>query len=253
MQKTTTTLSPERLISSEAVGRALVTLLITASLILVINQYTDIDEILADIYFDAGVHDFTWRNSWFAAVFMHVWVKNLIIVAGVAVFGITLLDLVHPMSEITPLRRTQLRVFVLTMLLAPLTVAVLKHYSSVHCPWDIDRYGGSAPLLRLFDRTPPHWNAGRCFPAGQASTGMWLVALAVFWLPHQPRRAFHVFLGGLGAGLALGWVQQMRGAHFLTHTLATAWVCSAIFLVVLVVAARWPRPAYGGAHWRIAS
>jgi membrane-associated PAP2 superfamily phosphatase len=28
-----------------------------------------------------------------------------------------------------------------------------------------------------------------------------------------------VYSSGLGAGLILGWVQQMRGAHFLFHTL----------------------------------
>jgi membrane-associated PAP2 superfamily phosphatase len=26
-------------------------------------------------------------------------------------------------------------------------------------------------------------------------------------------------------GLGLGWVQQMRGAHFMSHTLWSGWVC----------------------------
>jgi len=60
----------------------------------------------------------------------------------------------------------------------------------------------------------------------------------VFWLPHAPFRAFRVFVAGLAVGLALGWVQQMRGAHFLTHTLATLWVSSAVLLAVLVVMPR---------------
>ena len=29
----------------------------------------------------------------------------------------------------------------------------------------------------------------------------------------------------LGAGLLLGLAQQMRGAHFMSHTLWTAWIC----------------------------
>ena len=109
----------------------------------------------------------------------------------------------------------------------------------------IDRYGGSEPLLRVLDWVPPGWHAGHCFPAGHASAGMWLAALAVFWLPHHPRRALAVFLGGSGVGLLLGWVQQMRGAHFLTHTLSTAWITSAVVLALIVVVPRLRLLAHG--------
>ena len=47
------------------------------------------------------------------------------------------------------------------------------------------------------------FHTGDCFPAGHASVAMWLVALAVFWLPHAPRRALTAYLGGLGIGMAL--------------------------------------------------
>ena len=234
---------PERLLSAEAVNRACLFLLASASLILVINQYTDIDQWLADIYFNAASGDFPWRNTWFAEGFMHGWVKNAIIAFGLALLAMAGVDLVHPLARLRPLRRLQLRAVVLTMLLAPLAVSLLKHGSSLHCPWDLARYGGSEPLLRLLDWVPPNWDAGRCFPAGQTSTGSWLAALAVFCLPNSPRRALQVFLAGLSAGFALGWVQQMRGAHFLTHTLATLWVTGAVMLAVLVLVPRLRRVA----------
>jgi len=93
---------------------------------------------------------------------------------------------------------------------------------------------------------------------------MWLAALAVLWLPHSPRKALLAYAGGASVGLLLGWVQQMRGQHFLTHTLWTAWLTSAVLVALLAVfarhllpaapasrAARWPgagrRRASGGA------
>ena len=243
---------PEQLLSTEATSRAFFALLFSASLILIINQYTDLDLVLADWFFDAGLNDFPWRKTWFANDFMHGWVKYAIIGFGIFLLGVTLLDIIRPLSIMTSLRRLQLRSVVLTMILAPLAVAMLKQGSNIHCPWSLTRYGGSEPLLRLLDWVPPHWDAGQCFPAGQTSTGSWLAAFAVFWLPHQPRRAFQIFLGGMAVGLLLGWVQQMRGAHFLTHTLATLWVSGAVLLAVLVVMPRlrrlssdslWPRVA----------
>ena len=113
--------------------------------------------------------------------------------------------------------------------------ACLKRGSALHCPWGVDLYGGKSPFLRLLDVVPEAWQAGHCFPAGHASTAMWFSALAVLWLPENPRRATLVFLAGIGAGFILGWVQQMRGQHFLTHTLWTAWLSSALIVALIAV------------------
>ena len=65
-----------------------------------------------------------------------------------------------------------------------------------------------------------------------------LSALAAFWLPHAPARARNVFLFALLAGFTLGWVQQMRGQHFLSHTLWTAWLSSALIVALFALFAR---------------
>jgi membrane-associated PAP2 superfamily phosphatase len=46
----------------------------------------------------------------------------------------------------------------------------------------------------------------------------------------------------LGVGLLLGWTQLVRGAHFPSHMLWSAWLC----WTVCAVAARWRRPALDG-------
>jgi membrane-associated PAP2 superfamily phosphatase len=131
--------------------------------------------------------------------------------------------------------RKRLRFTAVAAVLVPLIISVLKRQSVLHCPWDEQRYGGTAPYLKLLDAVPSSMQAGHCFPAGHASTGLWLAAFCVFWLPHRPRVAIGVFFAGLGVGFVLGWVQQMRGAHFLSHTLWSMWIASAILLIMLRV------------------
>ena len=139
-----------------------------------------------------------------------------------------------------------MRIVALSAVLAPLLIGLLKANSALHCPNKIERYGGAQPFLEIFAATPEVWDAGRCFPAGHASAGMWLAALAAFWLPRAPGKASVVFLGGLLIGSGLGWVQQMRGQHFLSHTLWTLWLTSALILTLLSIFAakleRWNAP-----------
>lgn len=231
---------------------ALLTLLLTALVLLAIGQFTDIDLILADWHFDPVRQAFPWDNTWFGRNFMHGWVKNIVVWSGFLLMAASLSNLIFAFPKFDPLARARLWVLTLTAALEPLLVRSLKSASALHCPWGVDRYGGSEPFLRLLDAIPAGWNYGHCFPAGHASAGMWLMALAVLWLPNSPKKALLGYLGGLSFGLALGWVQQMRGQHFLTHTLWTAWLSSALLLALIAIFSRhlllaseprWPAPA----------
>ncbi len=213
----------------------LIGLIASAVAIAALAQWTNIDLWLADLYYDPVRRVFPWDNTWFARDFMHGYLKNVIVWFGFLAIAATLIDLVYPLFRKSPLRRLQWRFVAIASILEPLLVRTLKASSNLHCPVGIDLYGGRAPLLRLFDAVPLDWHAGHCFPAGHASAGMWLSALAVFWLPANPRKALAVFLGGLFVGLTMGWVQQMRGMHFLTHTLATAWLSTALLFAMLVL------------------
>lgn len=225
---------------------AFVILLGSASVLAVLGQYTDVDIWLADLHFDPVRQLFPWDRTWFARNFMHGWVKKVIVWFGFILIAAMVIDFLRPqlLSAIagrlrlpspTPLARVQLRVLGLSAILEPTLIRALKEHAMMHCPWALDRYGGSEPFLRLLDKTPEGWHAGHCFPAGHASSGMWLSALAVLWLPHSPKKALAAFVCGSAVGLALGWVQQMRGQHFLTHTLWTAWLASLLLLVLLAL------------------
>jgi membrane-associated PAP2 superfamily phosphatase len=224
--------------TTAAFAPASMILLCSAVLITLIGQYTDLDLILADLYFDPQSRSFPWDVSWFATKFMHGWVKNGLRWAGFLIIGLVIIDLIRPWQKFSPLRRTQLRVVAIASVIEPFVIQSLKGSSNMHCPWAVDRFGGDMPFLRLLDWVPEGWQAGHCFPAGHASTAMWLCSLAVFWLPHSPRKALLAFLGGSGAGFFLGWVQQMRGQHFLTHTLWTTWISAALLLLLIAVFSR---------------
>jgi len=120
-------------------------------------------------------------------------------------------------------RRLQL---ILVPLFASGAVALLKSFSLSSCPWDLADFGGQA-------RYASHWlgwfvadgGAGRCFPAGHASTGFAFVGGWFALREHNARLAKVWLLAALGVGLTLGVAQQLRGAHFMSHTLWTAWLC----------------------------
>jgi membrane-associated PAP2 superfamily phosphatase len=121
-----------------------------------------------------------------------------------------------------------MRVVAMSAVLVPLVTIVLKRLSTSHCPWDLERYGGTAPYIRLLDWVPRGVEAGHCLPAGHASSALWLVALAAFWWPHSKWKAVVVGFSMLLLGGAVGWLQQLRGAHFLSHTLWSAWIACAV-------------------------
>lgn len=208
-------------------------LIISAFVILLIGEFTQIDLMIEDYYYDSTLKTFPWKNTWFAKILMHVYVKNLILGFGFLLYSILLIDMFKPLMIMNNWSRLRLKFVALASIIIPLTLSVLKKYSVLHCPWDVDRYNGSAPFLKLLDYVPKGLDAGACFPAGHASTGLWLASLCIFWLPTNPTKATYVFAMGLFTGFILGWVQQMRGAHFLFHTLWSMWIASFIILLML--------------------
>lgn len=202
--------------------------IVSALLILGIGQYTDADLYLADLMYDRASGAFPWQHAWLTERFNHELLKTALQLLAVAVIVVAIWDGVRPQRHWRPARRTGVRVLAGSALLVPGVISLLKRFSDSHCPWDLQRYGGNEPYIRLLDIMPAGIAPGHCMPAGHASSALWLLALTVFWLPDQPRRAALVGAVMLVFGFAVGWAQQMRGAHFLTHTLWSVWLAALI-------------------------
>ena len=208
-------------------------LVFSACLILIVGQFSSVDLFIEDFYYDPSLKSFPWKNTWFAKDLMHTYLKNFILGCGFILYLLLLADLLKPLNGVDSRLRFRLRFIATASVIIPLTINVIKQHSFLHCPWDIDRYYGGAPFLKLLDYVPTGLEQGACFPAGHASSGLWLTSLFIFWLPSNPKKALYVFMSGLGFGFILGWVQQMRGAHFLFHTLWSIWIASLITLLML--------------------
>lgn len=197
-------------------------------LLLWLGARTDIDLMLADAMFDPATRSFPWRHAWITERFGHGLLKYLLVFLGAAVALACAWEWRLARRRWPQWWRQRMQVLALSAVLVPLAISLLKQASSSHCPWDLERYGGNQPYLRLLDAVPLGIPAGHCLPAGHASTALWLVALTVFWLPRRPRSAAAVAFATLALGFALGWMQQLRGAHFLSHTLWSMWLAGAI-------------------------
>jgi membrane-associated PAP2 superfamily phosphatase len=229
------------LLSARALRRLTALLAAAALAILWLGRYTDLDLMLADAVFDAHRRVFPWRDAWLTVTFNHVIIKQSMIVFAVGVIGYALVDACRPRAALGALGRLQLRIVALAAILVPAVTSTLKQLSASHCPWDLVRYGGEQPYVRLFGALPAGVIPGQCLPAGHASSALWLVALAVCWLPARPSRARAAALLTIGAGATVGYLQQLRGAHFMTHTLWSIWIACTI--VVALIASLQGRPS----------
>jgi membrane-associated PAP2 superfamily phosphatase len=160
------------------------------------------------------------RNWWLQHV-MHTGARWL----GWVVLAVLIWMIWRPAGPLRALSRGERIGLVLGVALAVLAVQVFKRISLTSCPWSLAEFGGVAAYVSHWRWGIRDGGSGHCFPAGHASTALCYLA-GWFWLrPHAPRAARLWLLICLLAGLALGVVQMVRGAHYFSHMLWTGWVC----------------------------
>lgn len=158
--------------------------------------------------------------------------KALLWVFGVLLFGLACAPSHWRARLPLPgLKRRDLWVVVGTMALAPVLVGIGKIVTNVFTPNQIRHYGGFAPYVKVLEGYPVDDHPkkrGRGFPAGHASGGFALLALAGLAATRRGR------VVGVGVGLAVGWMmglyQMLKGAHYLSHTVLSALLCWIVFL-----------------------
>jgi membrane-associated PAP2 superfamily phosphatase len=215
-------------------------LVISALSLVGITLWTDWDIKLADRAFDINAGVFPMRHVWLTETFNHVILKSAFITLALVIVLRVVWDIARP-GTWTWLRRFQLRVIALSAVLIPTAISLIKQASDSHCPWDLQRYGGTEPYVRLFEYLPAGISPGHCMPGGHASSALWMISLSVLFVPNRMLHATVVFAASLTFGISVGWLQQLRGAHVLTHTLWSAWIALLIVLIITTCLDRWPR------------
>lgn len=193
----------------------------TALAVLVAWDASGLDVLLAAPL--AGPGGFFWRDHWLATAVLHEggrwvsWLMALWLCIGVG----------WPTGVLRMLPLGRRAQFAATALLSVALVSLLKSVSGSSCPWELQQFGGG--LAQHLS----HWQtwladdggSGHCFPAGHASSGFAFVGGYFAFRGTSPRVARAWLAGAMAAGLLLGLAQQLRGAHFMSHTLWTAWLC----------------------------
>lgn len=203
--------------------RQAVYLLLTLLLLLWLDHFPALDFWLAARFFDPASGHFPLQASRWLDVLNHQLAKDAVIAAGLWLGW-----------QAWRHRNRLQAVAVLAMGLSTAMVSWLKSLSAHSCPWDLQAFGGHASWFALLSPVPPGAGPGHCFPAGHASGGFALLALWYWQREVRPAQAGRWLVLALGYGSLMGLGQMARGAHFLSHTLWSAWwvwlVCWAVFV-----------------------
>lgn len=193
----------------------------------------DLDFHLSNLFFDAQQQRFTLRGHPILNVWLHTGIKWVMVC--VALVSLALAISAHWLVKLKPYQSALFWVFI-GMVLSTSAVAILKHDSMHACPWDLTIYGGDSPFFDLFKNPPAGTKSGGCFPAGHPSGGFALIAFYFAFRRYRARFAGAMLWLGILMGLAMGLVQIIRGAHFLSHVLWSGWV---VWLTLLLLYGLW--------------
>jgi membrane-associated PAP2 superfamily phosphatase len=234
----------QRVFSQRSFWLPHVALPVIAGLLLAfIYPHTNLDAWLIQPFYDTHALAFPLKNDGFLENVMHKGLRNLMIVVSLMmlafwIFGLKIWGFILKNQNSGHWSKVYHRQFLwifIAMVISTSAISILKRLSMHSCPWDLLSYGGNQPWIPLFGNLPAAAEMGHCFPGGHASGGFALIAIYFGFRDSLPKLANAGLILGLLFGFAMGWGQMMRGAHFMSHNLWTAWVVWMILLVQYLV------------------
>lgn len=228
-------------------------LLVTAYFLVIVYPATGLDQLLIATYFDAASQHFPLKHEVLLEQFMHTGLKCCVMAVAIAslltALQANISQVYRPALErFSPVASVFYRIQMLFknpyfyafigMVVSTSTVAYLKSTSMHACPSDLTIYGGDLPLFKLFEALPAGIRAGHCFPGGHASGGFALMAFYFAFRDAKSKFANAMLVLALVLGFAMGWAQMMRGEHFLSHNLWSAWQ---VWAVLYLQKLAWPK------------
>jgi membrane-associated PAP2 superfamily phosphatase len=179
-----------------------------------------LDMRIADtLFFDRARGTWLGADSWWAVDLIHTGGGWLVRSAGLAALGALTVSLLR--VQLTHLRRPA-AFLVAGLLICPVVVGALKQVTNVDCPRDLRYYGGTRPYVGLLGDRPDALPRAHCYPGAHASSGFALMSFYFVILGPRPKLARRVLAATILIGAVFSVGQQARGAHFLSHDLASA-------------------------------
>lgn len=197
-----------------------------------------LDLMITRWFFDPAQLSFPLANHWLLKGVLHDAARTSSMLAALTLCGATAVSWASTQPRRVREERHALLLVSATCLAGAAAVVALKHFSSHACPSDLALFGGTASYHVLLEPTAPAQIVAGCSPAAHPLAGYaWLgVGFALF--PASRRLARRAWTVAFALGSVLGAVQIIRGAHFLSHVLWSAWVVWGVD-VALLTACRW--------------
>jgi membrane-associated PAP2 superfamily phosphatase len=184
-------------------------------------EWTGLDRILAHaLFYDPAVGRWLGEGpgGWWAHGLIHDggrWLARS--VAGTALALWTLSFLAKGMRH----WRRSAGFVVLAMAASVLLVGGLKLVTDMDCPWNLLEFGGTRPYVALFASRPHGLPSGECFPGAHSSSGFALVCFYFLFRDRSRRLALAALITAFAVWAVFALGQEARGAHFLSHDLAS--------------------------------
>lgn len=191
---------------------------------------------LAVLHAVGTAQGFAWRDAWWTSRLLHDGGRLL----GWAVLAALVINIWRPWW-VGPNRRERVG-WVLVTLACLLLVPALKYASATSCPWDLQVFGGVALYVSHWQFGVADGGPGHCFPSGHAVAAFAFLSGWFALRPHAPRAARAWLTGVLVLGGWFGAAQLLRGAHYPSHTMWSAWICWTACAVLSQVNSRFSRP-----------
>lgn len=199
---------------------------------------TRLDFLVQEVLYQNLTHHWLWSGHEPIKHFLfYNFIKDLLALFALVLLIVLVGDRQH---KLNPQRRTGMLIVLLSLLLAPATVLLLKWNTDVACPRALVDFGGSLPYHSLINHLTSaiHYpQLQRCFPAGHASGGFALMSLVFLFDSPRGRRMAMAF--ALAIGWTMGFYKMAIGDHFLSHTVIAMLVDWLIINLIALCCYQW--------------
>lgn len=163
---------------------------------------------------------FALRDHWFWSTVLHEGARRI----AWALQLLLLVAIWWPFGVLRKLDRRERATMFVTAMLILVVISVFKGLNTTSCPWDLAEFGGSARYVSHWKWFVRDGGVGHCFPAGHASAAFCFLPGYLWLRGKAPRQARIWLIATLACAITIGVAQQVRGAHYLSHTLWTGWI-----------------------------
>lgn len=122
-------------------------------------------------------------------------------------------------------RRDYVGYIVISSIISIVVVFFLKRWTTFPCPWNSLDFGGGNLRPSIWQMFSPNLPAAHCFPGGHSSGGYAFLSVYFGHLFIFGKRKWSTLIPGVVIGVIFGMTQQFRGAHFMSHDMATISLC----------------------------